>query len=89
MKRKEGYQYMLRAIGKLYMIVPIERETICLKEIMIVNETGAYLWGLLEKEVSEEELLNAVLLEYNIDRKTAKEDIEEFLKRAETIGIVS
>lgn len=88
MKRKEGYQYRLRSIGTLYMIVPVKGETICLKEIMIVNETGAYLWKLLEKEVSKEELLEAMLLEYNIDQKTAKEDILEFLETAKRIGIV-
>ena len=69
MKRKEGY--MLRTIGNSYLIVPVSGKTIRFDEMLSLNETGAYLWKQLEREMTSEELLEAVLSEYEVDAETA------------------
>jgi hypothetical protein len=86
MKRKKGC--LLREIGKIYMIIPIEENRIPLKKILSTNETGAYLWNLLEKETTKEEMLEAMQSEYSIDRETAEDDLMEFLKKVQTAGML-
>lgn len=86
MKRKEGY--MLRSIGKDYIIVPIMGQSIQVEEMFTLNGTGAYLWEKMEQETTTEELLEALLSEYDVDRETASAHIQEFLERAEKAGIL-
>lgn len=87
MKRREGY--ILRNIGKAYVIVPMSGNTINLKEMLTLNETGAFLWEQMKTEKTEEELLEAVLLEYEVDPETASADIGEFLKKVKSMGMIS
>jgi len=44
-----------------------------------LNETGKYIWNILEEPKSIEEILPSILDEYDIDPSTAKTEIESFL----------
>lgn len=86
MKRKEGY--ILRTIGNSYMIVPVMGQSIKVEDMLALNGTGAYLWEQLAKETTQEELVEAILSEYDVDKETASAHIQEFLKKAEQAGIL-
>jgi hypothetical protein len=86
MKRKK--ECFLRKIGEIYMIVPVEEHQIQLDRIFSMNETGAYLWNLLEQEMTREEMLDAMQSEYLIDREMAEKDLTEFLKKIQTAGML-
>jgi hypothetical protein len=86
MKRKK--ECLLRKIGEMYMIVPVENKQILLDRIVLINETGAYLWDLLEREMTKEEMLDAMQSEYSIDREVAEDDLTEFLKKMQAAGLL-
>lgn len=46
-----------------------------------LNETGKSIWNLLEEPKSLEEILPALLEEYDIDADGAKKDVELFLSK--------
>ena len=48
--------------------------------MITVNETGAFLWKILTKGSTKEELLHAMLEEYEVSAKEAEADIDEFLQ---------
>ena len=86
MKRKEGC--MLRKIGAGYIILPVEGQSIHVEEMLTLNETGAYLWEKLENETTPEELAEAIVSEYDVEKETASAHIREFLEKAEQAGIL-
>lgn len=47
--------------------------------ILSLNSVGQFLFELLAEEQTEEMLVAAVLEEYEVDEKTAKADVEDFL----------
>lgn len=53
-----------------------------------LNSTGAFLWELLEKEAEKEELVAALLSEYEIDKETAETDVDRFLSILTDNGIL-
>ena len=53
-----------------------------------LNPTGAFLWELLEKEAEKEELVAALLSEYEIDKETAETDVDRFLSILTDNGIL-
>jgi hypothetical protein len=45
-----------------------------------LNETGTFIWGLIEKGITREDLIDRVLEEYAIDKKDVIRDIKLLLK---------
>lgn len=59
--------------GKAYIVNP--RDSI-LHEL---NETGTFIWNMLEKSVSENEIISALSKEFAVSRDEAARDAREFL----------
>ena len=79
MKIRSGY--MLRQVMDVYVVLGIGSEAYNPNQIMSVNETGAFLWGLLEKGTEKQELVDSLTKEYEVDVQTAEKDVDDFLAR--------
>ena len=79
MKIRSGY--MLRQVMDVYVVLGIGSEAYNPNQIMSVNETGAFLWGLLEKGADKQELVDNLTKEYEVDIQTAEKDVDDFLAR--------
>ena len=76
-------EFVLREIAGDYIIIPTGKTTLAFKGLITVNEVGAALWKMLQSEKSLDELVKAILDEYDVEERVAREDIQEFL---ETLG---
>jgi len=54
-----------------------------------LSEVGCFVWELLSSERSVSEIIEAVLGEYKVEEKTAKEDIFELLKILADLKLVT
>ncbi len=77
MKIKDGY--VLRQIAGNSVVIATGQEAINFNGIVTINGAGAFLWKKLTDGATEEELLSAMLGEYDVDEATAKKDIDEFI----------
>ena len=77
MKIKEGF--VLREIAGDTVVLP--GGDMDLNAMITLNETGAFLWKLLETETTVEELASAIVKEYNTDEETAKTAVEGFVEK--------
>ena len=85
MKIKNGYT--LRSIADSFIVVPTEGD-ITLDGIITLNESGAFLFNVMQEDVTKEKLLEKMLAEYKIDATTAQKDIDIFLERLSKTGLV-
>lgn len=85
---KVDKEFVLREIAGDYVIIPIGRTVLSFNGLITVNEIGAFLWNLLQEDVTKEELVAKVLNEYEVDEETAREDIQEFLDTLVSGGIL-
>lgn len=77
MKQKGGM--LMRKVGdNEYVVVPTEGEPV--NTVLSLNETGAFLWNLLEAERTEENLTQALAKEYGIIPDQARDDVREFVE---------
>lgn len=76
-KIKDGF--VLRKIGPQIMAVPTGKLTSEIHGMIALSESGAMLWNLLLQGASKEDLVNALLEEYEIDAQTAGKDTEKFI----------
>ena len=53
-----------------------------------MNEVGASIWKMLQKEVTFDELVADILEEYSVEEEVAKKDIQEFLDKLMGNGVL-
>ena len=70
------------------VLVPIGKTVYDSNGLYVLNEMGAFLWEHLETAASEEELLSAILEEYEIAEEVARQDLREFLDKLRGMGIL-
>lgn len=81
-------QFVLREIVGEAVLVPIGESAARFNGLITVNELGKFIWENLESSKDEEELLQKILDEYEVDRDTAKDDLDEFLGKLKDIDII-
>lgn len=81
--------FILRNIGDIYFIFPTKTATfLSADQMLTTNETGAFLWNCLHKSTTLDELTEKLQNCYNIDAKTAHEDIKIFLTALKKIHAI-
>ena len=77
MRITEGFH--LRQIAGELIAVPTGPVAAKLSGLAVMNDTGRFLFELLQSEQTEDSLVQALLNEYDITPDIAKEDVCEFL----------
>ena len=86
MKIKPGFE--LREIADNYVVIPTDSNVVDFSSMIMLNEVSAFLWLQLLEDKSENDLLKAVLKEYDVDKETAAEDIKIFVKELAAAGVI-
>ncbi|MBQ2643284.1 MAG: PqqD family protein [Eubacterium sp.] len=81
MKIKEGF--ILRNVADNYVVVPIGEATVDFNGMMSLNETGAFLFGKLIEGIEKDELVEALMEEYDVDQERAEKDVTAFIEKVE------
>ena len=77
MKIKEGF--LLKKITGNNVIVPLGENLVDFSAMITLNDTGAFIWGLLQEDTTFDELVDAIIKEYSLDKDTATADVEHFI----------
>lgn len=77
-----------REIGGDIILVPVGRTVYASNGLFILNELGGFIWDLLPQVGAEEEILEAVLAEYDVPREQARADIAELLEQMRELGMI-
>ncbi len=86
MKIKEGYK--LCKVRDNSIVVAVGEAVMDFNGLVTLNETGEFIWGKLEKGMSEEEIISSMTAEYGIDEKTAADDFNEFAEKLREANFV-
>ena len=85
--KKRG-DYVLREIAGEYILVPIGETAMKMNGMVTLNDVGVFIWNKLKEECTSEELLKAILDEYEIDEEQAKSDLNDFLHQMEQAELI-
>ena len=78
-----------RKTGNEYVLVPVANNIADMNSVYTLNETGAFIWELIDGERNVEDLIEAVINEYDIDRETALTDVMSFIDNMSKYLIIS
>ncbi|MGN0490506.1 PqqD family protein [Ruminococcus sp.] len=86
MKIKEDF--ILRKVADSYVVVPVNNMSLDFNGIINLNETGAFLFRILQNGASREELLSKLLDEYEVTPQKAEKDIDLFIEKVKDADIL-
>ena len=74
--------FTIQKVGSSYLAVPVGETSKHFHGMVRLNETGAFLWKLMaEKDCTEEELVEALLAEYDVAREIAANDVHRIVEQ--------
>ena len=79
MKIKEGF--ILRKVGIQYVVAATGKASENFNGMMRLNESGAFAFRLLQEGVTEDELVERIVAEYEVSEEAARADVNCFLAR--------
>lgn len=86
MKIKSGF--VLKEIAGSFIVVSVGERVKEFNGVITLNETGVLLWKKLESGATEEELVKAILSEYDVDEATAKADVSGFVNKLKEANLL-
>lgn len=78
MKIKEGF--ILREVAGQIVVLPTG-DQLDLNMMITLNDTGRFLWEHLQQETTKEELVAALLTEYEVDEELAAKSVDAFVQK--------
>ena len=86
MKIKENF--ILRKVADSYIVVPVGSMTLNFNGIINLNETGAFLFEKLQQGADREDLINALLEEYDVAPDRAENDVDIFIQKVRDADVL-
>lgn len=80
MKIRKGY--LLRKVAGKNIVVSVGSD-VEFSGMLTLNDTGVFYWNILQKNTTRDELLDAILKEYDVPQDVASADLEAFIKKLE------
>ncbi len=73
--------FTIQKVGASYVAVPVGETSKHFHGMVRLNDTGAFLWNkLAEKDQTEEDLVDALLAEYEVEREIAAKDVHRIVE---------
>ncbi len=81
--------FTLQPVGDTYIAVAVGEKSKSFHGMVKLNETGAFLWKkMAEKDVTVDELVDALLSEYAVDRDIAERDVKNLVALLEQYKVL-
>lgn len=86
MKLKDGF--ILREIAGQIVVLPSGDE-LDLNMMITLNDTGKFIWNMLEQDCDEAAIVSAILKEYDVDNTTAEAAVSGFICKLNEYGFLA
>ena len=95
LQRKEGTgtmiikkELMKREVAGECFLVPMGKSVYDYNGMFIMTELAAFIWDRLPQVQDEEEILQAILEEYEVEEAVARADLKAFLDKLRTMDVI-
>ena len=86
MKAKSGF--VLRDVVGEKILMPVGDNITKFNGTVLLNTVSAFVWEKLQEPALKEDLLQAILDKFDIDKETASRDLDRLLDKFTELGIL-
>lgn len=69
-------------------LIPVGKTVYESNGMFVLTELAAFIWDMIPNAENEQEILDAILKEYEVDEETASNDLKAFLEKLKTFEIL-
>lgn len=74
-------EFVKREIAGDIILVPVGETALKFNGMITLTETASVIWDALERGATRTEIVDCMLDEFDIDRETVENDVDEFLSK--------
>ena len=86
MKRKDGF--IVRELAGQNIVLAVGEASKIFRGMIKLNTTGLFIWERLANDVSEEQIVDALIESYEVERERASADVRRFVSLLAEAGII-
>lgn len=86
MKVKDGF--VLRNVVDEFIVMPTGDNIAKFDGAVVLNEVSAFVFEQLKHPVSKEDLLLAMLAEFDVDEETARKDLDDLIEKFQSMDLI-
>lgn len=80
--------FVEKKVGDEMILVPISNQVAQMSEVFTLNDLGAFLLDQLDGHISLGDLVNRVIINYDVDEQTVVSDVDDFVNVALVKGVI-
>lgn len=81
-------EVVLRTVADETMLIPVGADTKEYNGIFTLTESAVTAFKAIQSGKNRDEIVDAILEEFDIDRQTAQKDVDDFLTELKNYGII-
>lgn len=86
---KLKYDFVMNEVAGSTVAVPVGNGSESFKGYVKLNDTGAYIFGMLKKDVSREEIIDGIMKDFeDCTKEKAEETVDRFLRELKAANIL-
>lgn len=86
MKAKDGF--VMRTVVDENIIMPIDDNINQFEGAVVLNEVSAFIWSKLQQPITQKELLEAIINEFDVSEERAEKDLVVLLGKLQEFGLI-
>jgi hypothetical protein len=79
---------IFRRIAGEFILVPIRQKAVDLKSVYTLNETGAFIWELIDGVKTVPQIKDKVAEEFEVDARRADVDVSQIVAQWEALSLI-
>lgn len=80
--------FILKKIAGSFVVIPLRSAAADFNAVIKLSETGAFLWERLSDGAEKDDLVHALLSEYDVDEATAAADVGKFIDKLKEADLI-
>lgn len=85
---KINENFVLRNIADTWAVLPLGAATLDFNGMITLNETATLLWSKLDAGCERQDLIDALLGEYDVTEAQAAADVDAFIEKLKSVGCI-
>lgn len=81
-------ELLKREVAGESFLIPMGKTVYDYNGMFILTELASFIWDLLPQAQNEEEILQAILDEYDVEEAVARADLQNFMDRLRSMDVI-
>ena len=85
---KRNADFLLKTVANKLVLVPVGKAAVKFPGMISVNNAGAFIWELLEKDMTMDAVVSEMTKRYDVSAETAQKDAALFIERLRSVKAI-